>query len=818
MMNLSTDSATSTQETPTKNPIKSRRIRKVAVLGSGIMGSGIAAHFANVGLEVVMLDIVPFDLDDKEKSNPAARNRIVNEALKAALKSRPAAFYDNSFASRIKTGNFDDDLSLIADCDWIIEVVVERLDIKKQVFEKVEQYRRKGSLITSNTSGIPIHMMTEGRSDDFKKHFCGTHFFNPPRYMRLLEIIPTPDTNPEVVEFLMQYGDVYLGKQTVLCKDTPAFIANRVGVYAMAKIYQLTEELGLRIETVDKLTGPAIGRPKTGTFRLGDLVGHDTAVKVIQGIRENCPDDEQANAFVIPKYMQYMIDKKFLGNKTKKGFYEKTKEKDDKGRPIILGLNLETLEYEPTQRPNLPSLATVKQIDSLKKRLEAFFKAEDKGGELVRRSLLGLFAYVSNRIPEISDNIYSIDDALRAGFAWEIGPFQYWDMIGLKRGVEMAEAQGEQIADWVKEMIAAGHDHFYKVENGKKQYYDIASKSYQIVPGTKDFIILDNYREQAPVYKNSEIILHDIGDGVLCLEFTSKMNAMGEGILRGINESIRIAEEEGWKGLVIGNNAQNFTVGANLMMIGMFAFQQEFEELNMAVNLFQQTTMRCRYSSVPVVAATQGYVFGGGCETIMHCDAAMCAAESYIGLVEVGVGLIPGGGGTKEFALRTSDSFYKGDVQIPRLIENFKTIAMAQVATSAHQAFQYNYLLPEKDQVIINTQRNIGEAKEKVLELAENYVQPIQRTDIKVLGRTGLAALYTAANELQLGNYASEHDIKIAKKIAWVLCGGDLTSEQQVSEQYLLDIEREAFLSLAGEKKTMERIQHMLQTNKPLRN
>ncbi len=817
-MNLSPDSDTATKEAPAKNTASNRKIRKVAVLGSGVMGSGIAAHFANVGLEVVMLDIVPFDLKEEEKNNPAARNRIVNSALKAALKSKPAAFYNTDFVSRITTGNFDDDLALIADCDWVIEVVVERLDIKKQVFDKVEQHRRKGSLITSNTSGIPIHLMLEGRSDDFKKHFCGTHFFNPPRYMRLFEVIPSPETDPEVIRFLMHYGDVILGKQTVLCKDTPAFIANRVGVYALAKIFQLTEELGLRIEEVDKLTGPAIGRPKTGTFRLGDLIGHDTAAKVIQGIRQNCPDDEQAAAFSIPKYFQFLLDNNFLGNKTKKGFYEKTGERDEKGRPKILALNLQSLEYEPSQRPNLPSLAATKQIDSLPKRLEAFFKADDKGGELVRRSLLGLFAYVSNRIPEISDTLYAIDDALRAGFAWEIGPFQYWDMIGLEKGVKMAEEQGEQVADWVKEMLAAGNTSFYKVENGQKLYYDSTSKSYKSIPGTEHFIVLDNYRSREPVFKNSEVILHDIGDGVLCLEFTSKMNAIGEGILRGLNESIRIAEEEGWKGLVIGNNAQNFTVGANLMMIGMFAFQQEWDELNMAVKLFQQTTMRCRYSSIPVVAATQGYVFGGGCETIMHCDAAMCAAESYIGLVEVGVGLIPGGGGTKEFALRTSDSFYQGDVQIPRLIESFKTIAMAQVATSAHQAFQYQYLLPTKDHVVMNVQRNIAEAKAKVLELANNYVQPIQRTDITVLGRTGLGALYTAANELRLGNYASEHDIKIAHKVAWVLCGGDLTSQQKVSEQYLLDIEREAFLSLCGEQKTLERIQYMLQNNKPLRN
>ncbi|MEM1320283.1 MAG: 3-hydroxyacyl-CoA dehydrogenase NAD-binding domain-containing protein [Bacteroidota bacterium] len=817
-MNLSTDSDTLTQAEQATASATPRRIKKVAVLGSGLMGTGIAAHFANIGLEVVMLDIVPFDLSEEEKSKRSARNRIVDGSLKAALKSKPAAFYDKSFAKRIKTGNFDDDFEMISDCDWVIEVVIERLDIKKQVFEKVDQYRKAGSLITSNTSGIPIHLMLDGRSDDFKKHFCGTHFFNPPRYMRLLEIIPTEETSKEVVDFFMHYGDVFLGKQTVLCKDTPAFIANRVGVYAMAKIYQLTEQLGLRIETVDKLTGPVIGRPKTGTFRLGDLVGHDTAAKVIQGIKENCPDDEQAGTFVLPKYMQFLLDNKFYGNKSKKGFYQKTREKDEKGRPVILALDLNTLEYGPSQRPDLPSLKEAKQIESLPKRIQAMFKAEDLGGELIRKSLLGLFAYVSNRVPEISDNLYSIDDAVKAGFAWQMGPFEYWDLIGVEKGVEMAEAQGEKIADWVKEMVAAGHSSFYKVENGLTHYYDKATKSYQPLPGAEEFIILDNQRSKAPVYKNSEVVLHDIGDGVLCLEFTSKMNAMGEGILRGINDAIQIAEEGNWKGLVIGNNAEHFSVGANLMMIGMFAFQEEYEELNMAVNMFQQTTMRCRYSSIPVVAATQGYVFGGGCETIMHCDAAVCAAESYIGLVEVGVGLIPGGGGTKEFAVRASDSFFAGDVQIPTLIEKFKTIAMASVATSAWEAFDKSYLLHTKDSVVVNSKRNIGEAKKKVLALADNYVQPAPRNNIKVLGQTGLAALHVAANELFLGRYASEHDINIAHKVAYVLCGGDLTGQQTVSEQYLLDIEREAFLSLAGEQKTKARIQHMLQTNKPLRN
>lgn len=795
-----------------------RRIKKVAVLGSGVMGSGIACHFANIGLPVLMLDIVPRDLPEGKKNDRTLRNSIAQNALKTAIKSKPAPLYDKKFASRITIGNFDDDFEKIKDCDWIIEVVVERLDIKKIIFEKVDKFRRQGSLVTSNTSGIPIHMMLDGRSDDFKKNFCGTHFFNPPRYMRLLEIIPTPETDQGVVDFFMHYGDKYLGKQTVLCKDTPAFIANRVGVYAMAKIYQLTTEIGLTISEVDKLTGPAIGRPKTGTFRLGDLVGHDTAAKVIAGIKQNCPDDEQAGAFEVPEYLQFLLDNNFLGNKSGKGFYEKTKERDEKGKPVILALNLETLEYEKPAKPSLPSLGIAKQVEELDKRIRAVFGAEDKGGELVRRSLLGLFAYVSNRIPEITDHLFSIDDALRAGFAWDLGPFEYWDVIGVKKGAEMAEAQGETIADWVKDMLAAGIESFYKREGGKRYFYHIPSKDYREIPGTEDFIVLDNQREKEPVYKNSEVTLHDIGDGVLCLEFQSKANSIGEGVLRGMNEAIQIAEEGDWKGLVIGNNAKNFSVGANLMMIAMMAYEQEFDQLNFAVKMFQDTVMRCRFSSIPVVIATQGYVFGGACETLMHCDAAMCAAESYIGLVEVGVGLIPGGAGTKEFAVRASDAFFEGDVQIPTLIEKFKTIALASVATSAHEGYNLGYLQPQKDHVVMNTQRNIAEAKAKVLELADGYVQPIMREDVLVMGQSGLASLYVAANELKLGRYASDHDIKIAKKIAWVLCGGDLTGQQRVSERYLVDLEREAFLSLCGEKKTLERIQHMLTTNRPLRN
>ncbi|MFT6147612.1 MAG: 3-hydroxyacyl-CoA dehydrogenase [Saprospiraceae bacterium] len=793
----------------------SRSIHKVAVLGSGVMGSGIAAHFANIGLDVLMLDIVPFDLKEEEKSNPAARNRIVNSSLKAAIKSKPAAFYDKGFSSRIQTGNFDDDFDKIKDADWIIEVILENLDIKKSLFERVDKVRKKGSLITSNTSSIPIHLMAEGRSEDFKAHFTGTHFFNPPRYMRLFEVIPTPDTSKEVVDFFMNYGDVFLGKQTVLCKDTPGFIANRIGIYAFSKIYNTTQRMGLTIEEVDGLTGSVLGRPKTGTFRLGDLVGIDTSVKVTGVIKDNCPDDEMADLFVTPDFVNQMVANKWLGDKTKQGFYKKTKGPD--GKRLILALNLETLEYAPSQKPKIASLKGAKKAENVKTRIKFLYDGKDNGGEFTRETMSGLFAYSANRVPEISDNIYSVDDAMRTGYAWGFGPFEYWDIIGIEKGIETAEGYGLTVADWVKEMVAAGNTTFYKSENGIRKYYDLATKSYQALPGANEFIVLDAHREKTPVFKNAECTLHDIGDGVLCFEFRSKMNSLGEGVVTGLNKAIDIAEEGNWNGLVIGNNSDRFSVGANLMMIGMMAMQQEYDELNFAIKTFQDTMMRCRYSSIPVVASLQGLALGGGCEMTMHCDAAMVAAESYIGLVEVGVGLIPGGGGTKEFAVRASDDFKKDGVQIPSLIDRFVTIAQAKVATSAHEAFNLG-LLNEKDRVVMNTQRNIAEAKKEVLRLAPSYTRPTERTDIMVLGRQGLGALYTAVASFKLGKYISEHDMLIAKKVASVMCGGDLTAPQMVSERYLLDIEREAFLSLCGEQKTLQRIQHMLTTNKPLRN
>jgi 3-hydroxyacyl-CoA dehydrogenase len=621
-----------------------------------------------------------------------------------------------------------------------------------------------------------------------------------------------------VIQFFQEFGKNYLGKQTVVCKDTPAFIANRIGVVSMAKIFQLTQELGLSISDADKLTGPAMGRPKSGTFRLTDLVGLDTAVFVIDGLKKNCPNDQLLQNLKVPDFLNFLMQNKWLGNKTNKGFFVKTEEKDASGKNIIHALNLNTKEYGVDTKQSLESLSISKQIEELPRRLKAIIKLNDKGAELIKSSLAFLFAYSAERIPEISDTIYGIDFAMRNGFAWELGPFEYWDAIGFENGKKLISAQGINLPDWIQEIKDGDQFSFYKTENKSKSYYDITLKSHAIIPGQQDIIDFSLYDKTSLVYSNDELQLHDIGDGVLCVEFKSKYNAIGEGILRGLNESVKIAEEQGWKGIVIGNNANNFTVGANLMLIGMMAFQQEYDQLDMAVRLFQQTSMRLRYSAIPVVIATQGYVFGGGTELTMHCDAAVCSAESYIGLVEVGVGLIPGGAGTKEFAVRLSDEMKEGEVMIPQLINKFKTIATAQVATSAYEAYDYGYLLKGRDEVTMNTQTNIYQAKQKVLELSKHYIQKSPRKDITVLGRSGLGTLYTAAHSLQLGGYATEHDIKIAKKIAYVLCGGDLSSVQQVSENYLLDLEREAFLSLCTEAKTMERIQYMLENNKPLRN
>lgn len=790
-----------------------RKIKKVAILGSGVMGSRLACHFANIGLQTILLDIIPFDLTEEEKKIPAARNRIVNRDLESTLKSNPSPIYDKSFANRIKTGNFDDHMEWIKDCDWVLEAVIENIDIKKSVFEKVEKYRTPGTLITSNTSGIPIHQMIEGRSEDFKQHFCGTHFFNPPRYLKLLEVIPTKDTHAEVIHFLMNYGSLYLGKTMVLCKDTPAFIANRVGVFSIMAIFHLMNEMSMTIEEIDALTGPLTGRPKSATFRTCDVVGVDTLVKVAKGVYDNCPDDEAKNLFDIPDYVTKLVENKWFGDKTGQGFYKK-----DRATGTIYALDTNTFEYKVSQKPKFASIGAVKPIENLKERLVALHQQTDKGAMFLKKLGFHLYQYVSKRVPEISDEIYRLDDAMRAGFGWEIGPFENWDVLGVESTVQAMKEAGFAPALWVEEMLAAGNTSFYKVEKGQKYYYDMLTKSYQLIPGQDRFILLDNIRGNAPVWKNAGCTLHDLGDGVLNLEWNTKMNSIGGEVIEGINKSIDIAEK-GWQGIIMGNDAATFSAGANIGMIFMMAVEEEWDELNFAIKLFQDTMMRCRYSSIPVIVAPHGLTLGGACEMTMHSDAAMVAAETYIGLVEVGVGVIPGGGGTKELALRASDAYYNGDPQLPSLQEKYITIATAKVATSAYEGFNIGVLDRKKDHVVVNQDMLIAEAKKKVIELASaGYVQPVRRTDIEVLGRTALGALYAGAAAFNIGAYASEHDMKVAKKLAYVICGGDLSEKSKVSEQYLLDLEREAFLSLCGEKKTLERMQSILTSGKPLRN
>lgn len=799
-----------------------RIINKVAVIGSGIMGSGIACHFANIGVEVLLLDIVPRDLTDEEKSkgltlnDKIVRNRLVNTSLKKALKSKPSPIYHQKFAGRITTGNLEDDIAKVKDVDWIIEVVVERLDIKKQVFESLDKYRKPGTLITSNTSGIPIKFMSEDRSDDFQKHFCGTHFFNPARYLKLFEIIPGPKTSTEVLDFLNKYGEQYLGKTSVVAKDTPAFIGNRIGIFGIQSLFHQVKDLDLTIEEIDKLTGPVIGRPKSATFRTVDVVGLDTLVHVANGIYENCPNDEAHHLFKLPDFINTMMENKWLGSKTGQGFYKKVK--GENGKSEILSLDLKTLEYRKKKKASFATLELTKTIDKVIDRFPILVSGKDKAGEFYRKNFSAMFAYVSHRIPEITDELYKIDDAMKAGFGWEHGPFQIWDAIGVEKGIEIMKAEGYQVANWVTDMLDSGNKSFYTIKEGATYYYDIPSKTQIKKPGQDAFIILDNIRKSNEVFKNSGVVIEDLGDGILNCEFQSKMNTIGADVLAGLNKAIDLAEKD-FQGLVIGNQAANFSVGANIGMIFMMAVEQEYDELNMAIKMFQQTMMRMRYSSIPTVAAPHGMTLGGGCELSLHADKVVAAAETYIGLVEFGVGVIPGGGGSKEMALRASDQFHKGDVKLNILQEYFMTIAMAKVSTSAYEAFDTGILQTGKDIVVVNKDRQIATAKAYAKLMAEQgYTKPIKRNDVEVLGKQALGMFLVGTDSMEASNYISEHDKKIANKLAYVMAGGDLSEPTKVSEDYLLDLEREAFLSLCTERKTLERIQHMLKTGKPLRN
>lgn len=799
-----------------------RNLQHVTVLGSGIMGSQIACHLANVGLRVLLLDMVPRELSPAEEKaglsleDKQVRNRLVNESLAQSLKMNPAPLFDASYASRISTGNFDDDLTQIKDSDWIIEVVVERLDIKQQLFEKVEQHRRPGSLISTNTSGIPIQMISKGRSEDFQAHFLGTHFFNPPRYLELLEIIPGPQTKAEVLDFFMHYGDRYLGKTTVLCKDTPAFVANRVGVFSIMDLFHKVQDLGLSVEDIDKLTGPVIGRPKSATFRTADVVGLDTLIHVANGLAQAVPQDEQKAKFVLPAFLQKMQEKGWLGSKSGQGFYKKVKAED--GSTEILSLDLDSLEYSAQKKSKFPTLELTKTIDDVRERFKVLVRGKDKAGEFYRKSFASVMAYAANRLPEIADELFRIDQGMRAGFGWKHGPFEIWDAIGFEKGLALIEAEGLALPDWVKEMSKSAKTAFYKIEQGKAYYYSLPDKDYLPLPGGDDFVVLDHIRPTQTLWQNKECAVIDLGDGIINIEFRSKMNSLGGGVLAGINKGIELAEKE-HRGVVISNQGDNFSVGANLGMIFMLAVEQEYDELNFAIKYFQDTMMRVRYSKVPVVVAPHQMSLGGGCEMSLHADAVQAAAETYTGLVEFGVGVIPGGGGTKELTRRASQRYVKDDIETNAYREYLFMIGQAQVAKSAQEAFNMGIFVEGRDGISLNRHRLIADAKQKALALAETgYTMPVKEKDIKVLGRQGLGMFTVGAHTMWEGGYITQHEKKMVEKLAYVMCGGDLSAPTFVSEQYLLDLEREAFLSLCGEKKTLERIQHMLKRGKPLRN
>ncbi len=800
-----------------------RNINKVAIIGSGIMGSSIACHFANIGVNVLLLDIVPNKLSDKEikkgikETDLIFRNKIVSSSLANTIKSKPSPLYKKKFAEKIDIGNLDDDIKKIETADWIIEVVIEKIEIKNTVFEKIDKYRKKGSLISSNTSGIPINSMIENRSEDFCEHFCGTHFFNPPRYLKLLEIIPSKKTKPDIINFLINYGEKFLGKTTISCKDTPAFIANRIGIANIASLFKIVKEMDLTVEETDVLTGPIMGIPKSATFRTCDLVGLDTVNHVANGIYENCPNDEFHEEFKLTDFVQEMIKKNLLGNKTSEGFYKKIK--NQLGKKEILTLDLKSLKYRKKVKPSFNTIKVAKKEPSLQKRIPLLIQGNEKENIFYKKMFASLFSYVTNRIPEISNEIYKIDKAIINGFGWEIGPYEIWDLIGFQNGLNLIKENNLRAPEWVNNInLDDSNFSFYKIIDGIQHYYDLKTKRFIKIPGITNFIFLNNLRTQHTIWKNNGVSLIDIGDGILNLEFQTKMNSIGEDVIKGIRESISITEKD-YKGLVIGNQGTHFSAGADISMIFMLAAEQEYDDLDLAIHTFQQTSMLLRYSNVPIVVATHGFTFGGGCELAMHADAVQSSAETYMGLVEIGVGLIPGGGGTKEMALRASDAYYSGDIELPRLKESFLNIGMAKVSTSAHEAFDLGYLRKGFDNISINSNSLIKDAKLKVISLVEKgYNKPTLKKDIKVLGKQGLGMFLVGADSMRQGGYITDHEFLISKKLANIICGGDLSSPTKVSEQYLLDLEREAFLSLCGEVKTLERIEHMLKTGKPLRN
>ncbi|MBA3320211.1 MAG: 3-hydroxyacyl-CoA dehydrogenase/enoyl-CoA hydratase family protein [Pyrinomonadaceae bacterium] len=801
------------------------RIEKAAVLGAGTMGAQIAAHLANAGIPTLLLDIVPDELTADEQAKKltletkAVRNRIARGGYEAAKKSKPAAFFAPDKAGLISVGNFADDLAKLKDCDLIIEAVVENLEIKRRLYEQVEKHRRPGSVVASNTSGIPIRQLAADRTEDFRQHFLGIHFFNPPRYLHLVELIPTEWTKPEVSCAMFGFLDERLGKGVVIAKDRPNFIANRIGTYgALVSIHTMLED-GYSIEEVDKMTGQAVGRPKSATFRTFDIVGLDVFLHVAKNLHEAVPDDEDRAAYVTPDFLQQMVERKLLGNKTKGGFYRKQKGEGEKQE--IWTLDHASLEYRPAQKLKLPALDAAKNIEDLPARIKALVWGKDRVGQFLWKTMSRTMRYAANRIPEIANNVVEVDRALRWGFSWQLGIFETWDAIGVEKSVTRMKEEGHAIPENVQRMLDADARQFYKNENGQRFFFDFAAGAYQPINEPAGVIVLKSLKERTGVVKkNAGASLIDLGDGVACLELHSKMNAIGADTIQMIKQSL-VEVEKNFLGLVVGNQAPQFSVGANLMLMLLEAQEENWEDLDLAIRAFQNATMSLRYSPKPVVVAPFGMAFGGGCEMTLHADRVRASAETYIGLVEVGVGLIPAGGGTKEMLVRAMDAARKGadDADpFPFIKRTFETIALAKVATSAAEARSYGFLRDE-DSVSMNQDRLIADAKQEVLALAKRgYVAPQQRTDIPALGNSSLATLKLGIHQMKRGGFISEHDALIGEKLARILTGGDLNHPTLVSEQYLLDLEREAFLSLCGHRQTQERIAHMLKTGKPLRN
>ncbi len=799
-------------------------IGKAAVLGAGTMGAGIAAHLANAGIRTLLLDIAPNELTpDEEKrglslDSPQVRNRISFSGAETVKRSRPAAYMLGDNSKLITVGNFTDDMAKISDCDIVIEAVVENLDIKHKVFAEVDKYRKPGAIIASNTSGIPIDSIAEPFSEDFKKHFLGIHFFNPPRYMKLVEIIPGKQTSGEIACKVAGFLDERLGKGVVPAKDKPNFIANRIGTFGMMATVHEMLAMGFTPTEVDQITGKAIGHASSATFRTSDLVGLDVLAHVNKNLYPAVPDDEDRNVFMVPEVIETMLEKKLLGDKTKGGFYKKTKNAD--GKTEILELDLETFEYKPQEKTKFPSLDAAKQIDDLGKRIKTLVWGEDKVADFLWKTMSRTFRYSANRIPEIADTIVEIDNAIKWGFGWTIGVFESWDAVGLQQSVERMKAEGQDVPTNIEKMLASGAETFYKNENGVRYFYDLTAGEYKEIPERPGVILLKSVKDRNGVIKsNPGASLIDIGDGVACLEFHSKMNSIGGDTVSMMNFALDEVEKN-FEGLVVGNQGEHFSAGANIMMILLASQEEEWDDLNMMIHSLQKTIMRLRYSAKPVVVAPFGYAFGGGCEITLHADRVRAAAETYIGLVEVGIGVIPAGGGTKEMTMRSMDASRKAPDADPLafLKKTFEMIGTGKVAASAQEAKAWG-ILRDCDSISMNGDRLIADAKQQVLNLAASgYVRPIEREDIYVLGEAGQSAMKLALHMMKQGGFISEHDHLIGTKLANVMSGGNMNHAAYVSEQYLLDLEREAFVSLCGTRKTQERIAAMLKTGKPLRN